>query len=114
MNKVTLLGRLTKDIGVSPYGRGKDKGCYTNYCVAVNRPKKKGEEESKCDFIYCVSFGKVAEFLEEYARKGARVLVEGTLQVDTYEDKNGDYRTSAKVFVNKVELIDFPSFPYKK
>ena len=106
MNKVTLLGRLTKDIDLSTYGRGKDKGCYTNYCVAVNRPKKNGEEES--DFIYCVSFGKTAEFLEKYARKGARVLVEGTLQVDNYKDKNGDYRTSTKVLVNNVELIDFP------
>ena len=108
MNKVTLLGRLTKDIELSTYGKGKNKGCYTNYCVAVNRPKKKGEEESECDFIYCVSFGKTAEFLEEYARKGARVLVEGTLQVDNYENKNGEYRTSTKVLVNNVELIDFP------
>lgn len=109
MNKVTLLGRLTKDIEVSTYGKGKDKGCYTNYCVAVNRPKKKGEKESECDFIYCVSFGKTAEFLEEYARKGARVLVEGTLQVENYEDrKTGDRRTSTKVIVNNVELIDFP------
>ena len=108
MNKVILLGRLTKDIEVSTYGRGKDKGCYANYCVAVNRPKKKGAEDSECDFINCVSFGKTAEFLEEYARKGARVLVEGTLQVDNYEDKNGDKRTSTKVLVNNVELIDFP------
>lgn len=107
MNKVTLLGNLTKDIEVSTYGRGKDKGCYTNYCVAVNRPKKKGEKESKCDFIYCVTFGKTAEFLEEYARKGARVLVEGTLQVDNYVDKNGVNRTSTNVLVNNVELIDF-------
>ena len=107
MNKVTLLGRLTKDIEVSAYGRGKDTGCYTNYCVAVNRPKKKGEEDNECDFINCVSFGKTEEFLEDYARKGARVLVEGTLQVDAYEDKNGNYRTSTKVLVNKVELIDF-------
>ena len=107
MNKVTLLGRLTTDIEVRTYGRGKDKGCYTNFCVAVNRPKKKGEEESECDFIYCVSFGKTAEFLEEYTRKGARVLVEGTLQVNNYEDKNGDSRTSTNVLVNNVELIDF-------
>ena len=107
MNKVILFGRLTKDIDLSFYGKGKDKGCYTNYCVAVNRPKKKGEEESECDFIYCASFGKTAEFLEEYARKGARVLVEGALQVDAYENKNGDYCTSTKVLVNKVELIDF-------
>ena len=107
MNKVILLGRLTKDIEVSTYGRGKDKGCYTNFCVAVNRQKKKGEKESECDFIYCVAFGKTAEFLEEYARKGARVLVEGMLQVDKYEDKNGDARTSIKVLVNNVELIDF-------
>ena len=108
MNKVVLLGRLTKDIEVSTYGRGKDKGCYTNFCVAVNRPKKKSEKESESDFIYCVAFGKTADFLEEYARKGARVLVEGTLQVDNYKDKNDDKRTSTKVLVNNVELIDFP------
>lgn len=108
MNEIVLFGRLTKDIEVSTYGRGKDKGCYTNFCVAVNRPKKKGEKESECDFIYCVAFGKTADFLEEYARKGARVLVDGTLQVNNYEDKNGDTRTSTKVLVNNVELIDFP------
>lgn len=107
MNKVALLGRLTKNIEVNTYGKGKNKGCYTNYCVAVNRPKKKDEEESECDFIYCVSFGKTAEFLKEFARKGARVLVEGELQVEAYENKNGDYCTSTKVLVNKVELIDF-------
>ena len=107
MNRVILFGRLTKDIEVNTYGKGKNKGCYTNYCVAVNRPKKKGDEESECDFIYCVSFGKTAEFLEAYARKGARVLVEGALQVDSYENKNGDYCTSTKVLVNKVDLIDF-------
>ena len=108
MNKVILLGRLTKDIEVSIYGRGKDKGCYTNFCVAVNRPKKKNEKESECDFIYCVAFGKTADFLEQYARKGSRVLVEGTLQVDNYEDKNGNSCKSTKVIANNVELIDFP------
>ena len=108
MNKVTLLGRLTKDIELSTYGKGKNKGCYTNFCVAVNRPKKKGEKESECDFIYCVAFGKTAEFLEDYGRKGARILVDGTLQIEQYEDKDGNDCTSFTILVHNTELIDWP------
>lgn len=106
MNKVTLIGRLTDDVEAKTYGKGKSKGTYANFCVACPRPKKK-DEEGETDFIYCSAFGKVADFLEEYSKKGGRVAIDGTLQQSTYTDKDGERRTSYQVLVNRAEVIDW-------
>ena len=106
MNKVTLIGRLTADVETKTYGKGKSKGTYANFCVACPRPKKKdGDEET--DFIYCSAFGKVADFLDKYGKKGGRVAIDGTLQQSTYTDKDDEKRTSYQVLVYRAEVIDW-------
>ena len=72
MNKVTLIGRLTSEVETKTYGKGKNKGTYANFCVACPRPKKKGEDEVT-DFIYCNAFNNIADFLEDYSKKGGRI-----------------------------------------
>ena len=106
MNKVTLIGRLTSEVETETYGKGKNKGTYTNFCVACPRPKKKDGDEIT-DFIYCSAFNKIADFLEEYSKKGGRIAIDGTLQQSTYTNKDGEQRTSYQVLVNRAEIIDW-------
>ena len=106
MNKVTLIGRLTAEVETKTYGKGKNKGTYANFCVACPRPKKKDEDEVT-DFIYCNASNNIADFIEEYSRKGGRIAIDGTLQQSTYTNKDGEQRTSFQVLVNRVEIIDW-------
>lgn len=106
MNKVELIGRLTSDVETKTYGKGRDKGTYANFCLACPRPKKKDEDEVT-DFIYCNAFNNIADFLEEYSKKGGRVAIDGTLQQSTYTNKDGEQRTSYNVLVNRAEIIDW-------
>lgn len=106
MNKVTLIGRLTAEVETKTYGKGKNKGTYTNFCVACPRPTKKDADEIT-DFIYCSAFNKIADFLEEYSKKGGRIAIDGTLQQSTYTNKDGEQRTSYQVLANRVEIIDW-------
>lgn len=106
MNKVTLIGRLTAEVETKTYGKGKNKGTYANFCLACPRPKKQDEDEVT-DFIYCTVFNRIADFLEEYAKKGGRVAIDGTLQSHPYTTKDGEQRTSYQVLVNRVEIIDW-------
>ena len=76
------------------------------YTVAVDRPKKKGEEKAKTDFIRCVSFGKSAEFASNYFTKGLRVLVSGRLQIGSYKNKDGTTISTADVVVESQEFAD--------
>lgn len=96
MNNVQLLGRLTKDIELA---QTKSKKVYARFTLAVQN----GEDAM---FIDCVAFDKLAETIEKYVKKGNRLLVEGTLNVSTYEDKDGNNRKSTNVFVNKITFIE--------
>lgn len=100
MNKVILIGRLTADVEVKEFGKGKDKGSYANFTLAIRR------DEENTDFINCTAFGKTAEFLAEYIEKGTRIAVEGALQTSQYEDGDGNKHYQTKVMVNKCEFAD--------
>ena len=85
MNKVILLGRLTKDPEVR-YTQSAEPMAVARYILAVNRrSRRQGEQEA--DFIPCVSFGKGAEFAEKYFRKGQMIAIVGRLQVRSWEDE---------------------------
>ena len=77
VNKVVVMGRLTYDPEVRQSGNGK---AYSRVSVAVNRPKAKDATESAADFIDCVAFGERAEFLGKHFRKGAAIIIFGTLR----------------------------------
>lgn len=87
MNKVILIGRLTKDPDVR-YSQANPPVAVARYSLAVNRRfKKQGEQEA--DFINCVAFGKAAEFVEKFLKKGMQISIVGRIQTGSYTDKDG-------------------------
>lgn len=99
MNKVILMGRLTRDSEVR-YSQGSEPLAVARYSLAVNkRFKRQGEQDA--DFIPCVAFGKAGEFAEKYFKKGQMVSVVGRLQVRNWDDKEGKKRTTTEVVVEE-------------
>ena len=96
MNKIFLLGNLTRDVDLKTY----QTTTVARAGIAVNRPFSK---DKAVDFFNLVAFGKTAEFMNEYLSKGSRVLVEGRLQTSTYE-KDGVKRTATDIIVENVEF----------
>ncbi len=101
MNLVVLTGRLTRDPELKFGQSGK---AYSRFSLAVDRPMQKGE----ADFINCVAFGKTAELIGEYLRKGRKVGVQGRIQMNRYE-VNGEKRTSYDVLVDSIEFLESKS-----
>lgn len=99
MNKVELLGRLTKNPEIR-YGEGENQVAVGRYTLAVNRRWKK-EGEAEADFIPCVTFGKSATFAEKYFSKGKMVGIVGRLQVRNWTDKDGNKRRNMEVVVEE-------------
>ena len=103
MNKVILMGRLTRAPEVRYFG-GADPLAVARYTLAVNRRmKKNGEQEA--DFIPCVAFGKSGEFAEKYFRKGQLVAVTGRLQVRSW-DKDGERRYATEVIIEEQHFAE--------
>ena len=98
MNIIALTGRLTKDPELKSGQSGK---AYARFTLAVDRPMQKGE----ADFINCVAFGKTAELIGEYLKKGRKVGIVGRLQMSKYE-VNGEKRTSYDVVVDTIEFLE--------
>lgn len=87
MNKVILMGRLTKNPEIKYAGKDNDMAV-ARYTLAVNRRyKRDGEQEA--DFISCVTFGKSAEFAQKYLHKGMRIVIGGRISTGNYKDKDG-------------------------
>lgn len=103
MNKVILMGRLTKDPDVR-YTQSDQPLCIARYTLAVDRPFKK-EGEPTADFINCVVFGKSAEFSEKYFVKGMRVTVSGRIQTGSYE-RDGQKVYTTEVVVEEQEFAE--------
>ena len=98
MNKVILIGRITKDIEVKKSQGNKH---YTRFSLAVPRPMVKDET----DFINCVAFGKVAELMEKYLHKGDKIAVEGKIQIGKYTTKDGEKRNIVDVIVENIQFL---------
>lgn len=100
MNTVTLIGRLTADPVVRET-KGKDPVCVANFALAVPRI---GSEEA--DFPRCVCFGKTAEFVDEWCKKGNRIGVTGRIQTGSYTDNEGKTVYTTDVIVERVDFAD--------
>lgn len=98
MNKVILMGRLTREPEVR-YSQGAEPLAVARYTLAVNRRFKR-KDEPEADFIPCVAFGKSGEFAEKYFRKGQLVAVTGRLQVRSW-DKDGERRWTTEVIIEE-------------
>ena len=102
MNDVKLLGRLTRDPEVR---YGQSGSAVANFSVAIDRRYKR-DGETTADFFNCTAFGKTGEFVEKYLRKGVKVVIEGELQNNNYEDKNGTKYYSVQIIVNQIEFAE--------
>ena len=101
MNKVILLGRLTKD----PEVRQGQTMTVTKFSLAVDR-RIKAEGQPSADFISCVAFGKTAEFIEKYFKKGSKMALEGRIQTGSYTNKDGQKVYTTDVVVDNVEFAE--------
>lgn len=100
MNKVILLGRLTRDPEVR-YTQGNEPMAVARYSLAVDRQGKKDENKQNADFISCVDFGKRGEFAEKYLHKGTKIAVCGRLQTGSYTAQDGTKRYTTDVVVDE-------------
>ena len=104
MNKVILMGRLTRDPEVR-YSSGDNQMAIARYSLAVDRRgRREGNDGQTADFINCVAFGRAGEFAEKYFHKGIKVLVTGRIQTGSYTNKDGN-----KVYTNEclIESCEF-------
>ena len=102
MNKVILMGRLTKNPEIKYAGKDNDMAV-ARYTLAVNRRyKRDGEQEA--DFISCVTFGKNAEFAQKYLYKGMRIVIGGRISTGSYKDKDGKTIYTTDVIVEEHEF----------
>ena len=104
MNKVILMGRLTRDPEVR-YTQGNDPMAIGRYTLAVDRRFKKDGQEG-ADFIPCVVFGKGGEFAEKYLRKGTKIAVTGRIQTGSYTNKDGVKVYTTEVVVEEQEFAE--------
>ena len=88
MNKVILMGRLTRDAEVR-YSQGESSSAIARFTLAVDRRFRRNNEDQTADFISCVAFSKTAEFLERFGRKGTKFVLEGHIQTGSYTNKDG-------------------------
>ena len=101
MNKVILIGRLTRDPEVR-YGQGGNQTAVARFSIAVDRRFKR-EGEPDADFFNCTAFGKQAEFVERYLHKGTKMVVVGRIQNDNYTNREGQQVYSVRVMVDELE-----------
>ena len=104
MNKVILLGRMTKDPEVR-YSQAAEPVAVVNFSIAVDRAFKKDGEQN-VDFINCVCFGKRGENIANFFKKGNKIAVSGRMQIDSYKDDAGNNKTSTKVVVEGFDFCE--------
>ncbi len=104
MNKVILMGRLTRDPEVR-YSQGETANAVARYSLAVDRRFKRDGEQS-ADFINCVAFGRAAEFAEKYLRQGTKIAITGRIQTGSYTNRDGVKVYTTDVIVEEQEFAE--------
>lgn len=104
MNKVTLIGRLTKDVEIKKFGKGENAGKRAQVCLAIRGGLDKNGNELT-DFIYCTLWNKTAEIAAKYAAKGSLIALHGRLTDSSYTDDDGEYHYRMDVSINEIELL---------
>ena len=104
MNKWEGIGRLTRDPEVR-YTQGSNPMAIARYTLAVDRRIKK-ENEQSADFIPCIAFGKSAEFVEKYLKKGTKMAVVGRIQTGSYTNQNGQKVYTTEIIVEEQEFAE--------
>lgn len=107
MNKVILMGRLTRDPDVR-YSAGENSTAVARYTLAVDRRFKR-DGEATADFIGCVAFGRQAEFAEKYLRQGTKIAISGRIQTGSYTNRDGQKVYTTDVVVEDQEFAESKS-----
>ena len=107
MNKVILMGRLTRDPEVR-YSSGENSTAVARFTLAVDRRRRSSDNnaEQTADFITCVAFDKQAEFAEKYLHQGTKMLVTGRIQTGSYTNKDGQKVYTTEVMVDEMEFAE--------
>ena len=106
MNKVILMGRLTRDPDIR-YSQGENSLAIARFTLAVDRRfKREGSNDQTADFISCVAFGKTAEFCERYTHQGTKLVVDGRIQTGSYTNKDGVKVYTTEVVVENTEFAE--------
>ena len=104
MNKVILMGNLTRDPEIR-YSQGENSLAIARFSIAVNRRfSRQGDTDT--DFFNCTAFGKQAEFVEKYFKQGSRMLLTGRVQNDNYTNKNGERVYSVQIMADEIEFAE--------
>ena len=104
MNKVVLMGRLTRDPEVR-YSSGENALAIARYTLAVDRRFHK-DNEASADFIGCVAFGKGGEFAEKYLKQGIKIVVTGRIQTGSYTNREGQKVYTTEIVVEDQEFAE--------
>lgn len=102
MNKVILLGNLTRNPEIR-YSQNEKSIAIARFTLAINRRVKK-DGEAEADFFNCTAFGKQAEFVEKYFHQGSRMMLVGRIQNDNYTNKNGEKVYSVQILAEEIEF----------
>ena len=106
MNKVILMGRLTRDPEVR-YSQGETPMAIARYSLAVDRRFNRNNQDGQtADFINCVAFGRNGEFAEKYLRKGTKILAEGRIQTGSYTNKDGVKVYTTDIVIENQEFAE--------
>ena len=105
MNKVILMGRLTRDPDIR-YSQGDNSMAIARFTLAVDRRFSRRDSDQSADFISCVAFGRTAEFFEKYAKQGTKLVVEGRIQTGSYTNREGQKVYTTDVVVENVEFAE--------
>lgn len=104
MNKVILMGRLTRDPEVR-YSQGDNATAIARFTLAVDRRIKR-DNEASVDYINCVSFGRSAEFAEKYFHKGTKIVIVGRIQTGSYTNKDGQKVYTTDIVIEEQDFAE--------
>ena len=105
MNRVILMGRLTRDPNIS-YSQSGDNMAIARFTLAVDRRGRQEGSQQTADFIGCVCFGRQAEFAEKYLRQGMKIAVTGRIQTGSYTNRDGQKVYTTDVVLDDIEFAE--------
>ena len=106
MNKVILMGRLTRDPDIRVSNTADRQITVARYTLAVDRRGKKDDNAQTADFISCVAFDRAAEFAEKYLHQGTKVLVTGRIQTGSYNNRDGQKVYTTDIMIEEQEFCE--------
>lgn len=105
MNKVLMMGRLTKDPEVR-YTNGENVTAIARFSIAVDRRLRRNNDGPDADFFNCTAFGKQGEFVEKYLKKGTKIVLSGRIQNDSYTNRDGQKVTTVQIITEEIEFAE--------